>query len=143
MPRIKQAPLNLDELDTNRSYSIRQVADAICWHPGHLRRLIRQQRVDAFRPNGHEWRIQGTEVKRMAEALAQNSGVLGLKMPPEADFNPIAVNPGQMSRIEPTWEDRTPEPTPKPARRSWWDAWDAALREGNPLLFDEEEGEQS
>ncbi|NIV34309.1 MAG: excisionase family DNA-binding protein, partial [Anaerolineae bacterium] len=60
---------NIESLDPNGAYSVRQVANYVGWHPDHLRQLIREGRVKAYRPNGYEWRIKGSEVARISQRL--------------------------------------------------------------------------
>ena len=65
MTRTKRPPVDLDHIDTEKAYSVSQVAHTVGWHMNHLRRLIRQGRVKAFKPNGYDWRIPGEEFERL------------------------------------------------------------------------------
>ena len=101
MPRCKQPTISPDEVRSGKSYSVSQVAALLGYHPGHVRRLIREGRVAAFRPNGYELRILGEEVLRLLEGLAYNGGLLSK---PEAPVNVIEVTPEEMRRMFPGWE---------------------------------------
>ena len=63
MTRTKRPPVDLDHINTEETYSVSQVARAVGWHMNHLRRLIRQDRVEAIKPNCYDWRISGRLTK--------------------------------------------------------------------------------
>ena len=70
MPKVERDPIDRNNINTTKSYTVLDVAHCVGWTTIWLRRLIREGRVKAFRPNGHEWRVPGEEVKRICETLS-------------------------------------------------------------------------
>ncbi len=106
MSRIKQPPISAEELSSTRSYAVSQVAALVGYHPCHLKRLICQGRIKAFRPNGHEYRISGAEVQRLSEVIDERGS---LPPKPETPVNVIYVTPEEMDVMEPGWRSRPSE----------------------------------
>ncbi len=103
MPNTKQPTIDLDNLDLNAGYSVKQAAGTIGYNSEYLRRLIRLGRVQAFRPNGYGWRILGSEIQRMINNLDLNGGLLPPAKSKQDDVQVIEVSPEQMRLIDPNW----------------------------------------
>ena len=108
MSRIKRPPISAEEVSATKAYAVSQVAALVGYHPCHLKRLIRQGRVVAFKPNGHEWRISGEEVQRLLDARDHNGGLLP---PPPVDppVNEIYLTEAEADLIMPGWRSRPSE----------------------------------
>ena len=108
MGKRRRPPLVLDDLDVGKAYSVPDVANALGYSKTYIRELIRQGRIDAFKPGGGEWRIHGSEVQRLAEVLDERGS---LPPKPETPVTVIYVTPEQMDRMEPGWRSRPSEAT--------------------------------
>lgn len=117
MSRNKQVPLDLENIDETSSYSITQVARAFGYTPNYVRRLIKQGRLTAFKPNSFEWRVRGKEVARLAYNLDHHGGP-GPKPDPleRVPRQDIHVSEEQMKRMDPAWQPPKPE-EPEPPEK--------------------------
>jgi excisionase family DNA binding protein len=106
MPRTKQPTVTPDEVSRDKSYSVSQVAGLLDFHPGHVKRLLREGRVKGFRPNGYEWRVSGEEVLRLLEGREYHGGLLLPKPSPleGVSVNVIEVSPELTRIICPDWQ---------------------------------------
>lgn len=138
MPRIKREPIDRHNIDPTTSYSVLDVAHLVGWTPRWLRQLIREGKVQAFRPNGHEYRVHGAEVKRLLETLERHGSLPRLPSPLD-NAREIPISAEQLQKIDPSYNPETSGPE-GPARKGFWERLDDDVREGFPLLF---EGESS
>ncbi len=98
--------LVLDDLDVGKAYSVPDVANAWGYSKTYIRELIRQGRIDAFKPGGGEWRIHGAEARRLADVIDERGS---LPPKPETPVNLIYVTPEEADLIMPGWRSRPSE----------------------------------
>ena len=96
----RRPPLVLDDLDVGKAYSVPDVANALGYSKTYIRELIRQGRIDAFKPGGGEWRIHGSEVQRLSNVI---DGRGSLPPNPETPVYVIEVSEEEAKRILPGW----------------------------------------
>lgn len=106
MGKRRRPPLVLNDLDVGKAYSVPDVANALGYSKTYIRELIRQGRIDAFKPGGGEWRIHGAEVRRLSDVINERGS---LPPKPERWVNIIEVTPEQMDLIDPGWRSRVSE----------------------------------
>ena len=139
MPRSARNTLDIDNIDLESSYSIPQVATALNFNPQYIRRLIRNGRIEAFKPNGYDWRISGREVKRMRDNLNHHSAVVPRpKQQVEQQSIAIPVSEADMKALDPNYKpqpttDATDTPPTAPDTGGMWKGV------GFPTLFTEDE----
>jgi len=104
MGRRTRPLLNLEDAEPNTAYSVPDVAHALDYARPYIRRLIRDGRIKAFKPGGHEYRVRGDEIMHIAETL-KGTGLPPPKPPPEVVG--IEVTPEQMDKIKPGWRSLT------------------------------------
>ena len=109
------------------------VAHCVGWTTIWLRRLIREGRVKAFRPNGHEWRIPGEEVKRICETLEYQGRLPKASVPDQV--NVIEVTPEQMQVMDPNWKEESAGEPPQDKPKGFWEQIDENLKESHPYLY--------
>lgn len=136
MPKQEKQVIDHDNINPNASYTVPDVAQAVGWSNGWLRKLIKEGRVTAIRPNGHEYRISGKEVSRIMQDLDAGGRIAPKRgaIRPE-DVNHIPVSPDLMPMIDPDWDNGAPPVEKPPPKKGFFEALDADIRAGNPLLF--------
>ena len=133
MPKVERDPIDRNNINTTKSYTVLDVAHCVGWTTIWLRRLIREGRVKAFRPNGHEWRIPGEEVKRICETLKYRGRLPKASVPDQV--NVIEVTPEQMQVMDPNWKEESAGEPPQDKPKGFWEQIDENLKESNPYLY--------
>ncbi len=98
------------DIDTTRTYSIKEVARILHFGERYVRELVRAGRIIGTKPGGNQIRVTGSELKRVLLGVQREGSAPTRRAAAESDVDVIEVPPENADRMFPPRDDPNEKP---------------------------------